>query len=111
MENILNTIMEKLESMSEELTVIREGQVNISKDISTIREEQVSLREDISTIKGEQTEFRVETRVNFNSLNDKIEITNEEVHALVESYGEITQRVRVLNNRYTKDKNRSKDSL
>lgn len=90
MEKMLNTILEKLESMSEEISAIRE---------------------DVATIKTEQTEFRVETRVNFNSLNDKIEITNEEVHALVESYGEITQRVRVLNNRYTKDKSRSKDSL
>lgn len=90
MEKMLNTIMEKLESMSEEISAIRK---------------------DVATMKAEQTEFRVETRVNFNSLNDKIEITNEEVHALVESYGEITQRVRVLNNRYTKDKNRSKDSL
>lgn len=90
MEKMLNTILEKLESMSEEISAIRE---------------------DVATIKTEQTEFRVETRVNFNSLNDKIEITNEEVHALVESYGEITQRVRVLNNRYTKDKSRSKDSV
>lgn len=90
MEKMLNTIMEKLESVSEEISAIRK---------------------DVTTMKAEQTEFRVETRVNFNSLNDKIEITNEEVHALVESYGEITQRVRVLNNRYTKDKTRSKDSL
>lgn len=111
MENMLNTIMEKLESMSEELTIIREGQVNISKDISTIRKEQVSLREDISTIKGEQTEFRVETRVNFNSLNDKLDTMNEEVNALVDSYGEITHRVKILNNRYTKDKSRNKDLL
>lgn len=90
MEKMLNTIMEKLESVSEEISAIRK---------------------DVTTMKAEQTEFRVETRVNFNSLNDKIEITNEEVHALVESYGEIMQRVRVLNNRYTKDKTRSKDSL
>ena len=97
MENMLNSIMEKLESISEELTVIRE--------------EQVSLREDISTIKGEQTEFRVETRVNFNSLNDKFDMMNEEVNALVDSYGEITHRVKILNNRYTKDKSRNKDLL
>lgn len=97
MENMLNSIMEKLESISEELTVIREEQVNIRKDISTI--------------KGEQTEFRVETRVNFNSLNDKFDTMNEEVSALVDSYGEITHRVKILNNRYTKDKSRNKDLL
>ena len=89
--------MEKLESISEELTVIREEQVSISKDILTIR--------------GEQTEFRVETRVSFNSLNDKFDAMNEEVSALVDSYGEITHRVKILNNRYTKDKSRNKDLL
>lgn len=97
MENVLNSIMEKLESISEELTVIREEQVSIGKDISTIR--------------GEQIEFRVETRVNFNSLNNKFETMNEEVNALVDSYGEITHRVKILNNRYTKDKSRNKDLL
>lgn len=97
MEKVLNTILEKLESIDETLT--------------SIREEQVSLREDISTIKGEQTEFRVETRVNFNSLSDKFDIMNEEVSALVDSYGEITHRVKILNNRYTKDKSRNKDLL
>lgn len=97
MENVLNSIMEKLESISEELTVIREEQVSIGKDILTIR--------------GEQTEFRVETRVNFNSLNDKFDTMNEEVNALVDSYGEITHRVKILNNRYTKDKSRNKDLL
>lgn len=97
MEKMLNSIMEKLENISEELTVIREEQVSISKDILTIR--------------GEQTEFRVETRVSFNSLNDKFDAMNEEVSALVDSYGEITHRVKILNNRYTKDKSRNKDLL
>lgn len=97
MEKMLNAIMEKLESIDETLT--------------TIKEEQACIREDISTIKGEQIEFRVETRVNFNGLNDKIETLNEEVNALVDSYGEITHRVKILNNRYTKDKSRNKDLL
>lgn len=97
MEKILNTILEKLES--------------IDKTLTTIKEEQACIREDVSIIKGEQIEFRVETRVNFNSLNDKIETMNEEVNALVDSYGEITHRVKILNNRYTKDKSRNKDLL
>lgn len=97
MEKMLNAIMGKLESIDETLT--------------SIKEEQACIREDISTIKGEQIEFRVETRVNFNSLNDKFETMNEEVNALVDSYGEITHRVKILNNRYTKDKSRSKDLL
>lgn len=89
--------MEKLESIDETLT--------------SIKEEQAVIKEDISIIKGEQIEFRVETRVNFNSLNDKFETMNEEVNALVDSYGEITHRVKILNNRYTKDKSRNKDLL
>lgn len=97
MEKILNAIMEKLESIDETLT--------------SIKEEQAVIKEDISIIKGEQIEFRVETRVNFNSLNDKFETMNEEVNALVDSYGEITHRVKILNNRYTKDKSRNKDLL
>lgn len=97
MEKMLNAIMEKLESIDETLT--------------SIKEEQAVIKEDISIIKGEQIEFRVETRVNFNSLNDKFETMNEEVNALVDSYGEITHRVKILNNRYTKDKSRSKDLL
>lgn len=97
MEKTLNTILEKLESIDETLI--------------SIKEEQAIIKEDISTIKGEQIEFRVETRVNFNSLNDKIETMNEEVNALVDSYGEITHRVKILNNRYTKDKSRNKDLL
>lgn len=97
MEKILNTILEKLES--------------IDKTLTTIKEEQACIREDVSIIKGEQIEFRVETRVNFSSLNDKIEMMNEEVNALVDSYGEITHRVKILNNRYTKDKSRNKDLL
>lgn len=97
MEKVLNTILEKLESIDETLT--------------SIKEEQAAIKEDISIIKGEQIEFRVETRVNFNSLNDKFETMNEEVNALVDSYGEITHRVKILNNRYTKDKSRNKDLL
>lgn len=97
MEKTLNTILEKLESIDETLI--------------SIKEEQAIIKEDISTIKGEQIEFRVETRVNFNSLNDKIETMNEEVNTLVDSYGEITHRVKILNNRYTKDKSRNKDLL
>lgn len=97
MEKMLNAIMEKLESIDETLT--------------SIKEEQAVIKEDISIIKGEQIEFRVETRVNFNSLNDKFETMNEEVNALVDSYGEITHRVKILNNRYTKDKSRNKDLL
>ena len=97
MEKMLNAIMEKLESIDETLT--------------SIKEEQAVIKEDISIIKGEQIEFRVETRVNFNRLNDKFETMNEEVNALVDSYGEITHRVKILNNRYTKDKSRNKDLL
>ena len=97
MEKVLNTILEKLESIDETLT--------------SIKEEQAAIKEDISIIKGEQIEFRVETRVNFNSLNDKFETMNEEVNALVDSYGEITHRVKILNNRYAKDKSRNKDLL
>ena len=97
MEKMLNAIMEKLESIDETLT--------------SIKKEQAKIKEDISIIKGEQIEFRVETRVNFNSLNDKFETMNEEVNALVDSYGEITHRVKILNNRYTKDKSRNKDLL
>lgn len=97
MEKVLNTIMEKLESIEEK--------------IDKLQADQSTIIEDIITIKGEQTEFRVETRVGFNSLNDKFEMMNEEVRALAETYGEITHRVRVLNNRYTKDKARNKDLL
>lgn len=86
----LNSLSKEIKGLSttvETLAImVAHGFESVGKDIQDIKSEMTSMKSDISQIKTELHDFKLETRDRFDTLEEKLSQTNEDVSAVVTDY-------------------------